>query len=416
MYKPSPLTRLRLMVSIVMPLLNQARFLPAALESVMGQSHEDLELIVADGASTDGSDDILRSYAAKDPRLRWSSRQDPGPAQALNRAVREARGDILGWLNADDLYAPDTVVTAVRFFRDSPDSLMVYGHADFIDTDGNVTGRYPTKAAETPVSAFADGCFICQPSVFMRREAWNRWGGLDESLKTSFDFDLWLRAFQRDAPRIGFIDKEQAFSRRHESTITARERKHVALEGITVLRRHLGTTPAHWALNHVEEIMASHPDASEPNLELRIRRFVEEAKPVMFPEDYAEVSRRIAADRRLALANSSTFVDIYPDGWAGEKLHVRCRSTASRRWELRCRSGLPRGQTHHVAVISTDGSKDVNAVRGGKTFHIGMTSRAGGQTVFMLESDATFVPAERGNGSDDHRHLSFEVLELLELS
>lgn len=404
------------MVSIVMPMRNQARFLGAALESVLGQSHEDLELIVADGESTDGSEDILRSCAAKDPRLRWSSKQDAGPAQAVNRAVRDARGDILGWLNADDLYAPDSVATAVGFFRDSPESLMVYGHADFIDTDGNVTGRYPTKAAETPVSAFADGCFICQPSVFMRREAWNRWGGLEESLKTSFDFDLWLRAFQRDSSRIGFIDKVQAFSRRHESTITARERKHVALEGITILRRHLGKTPAHWVLNHMEELMASHPDASEPNLDTRIHRFVEEAKPLMFPEDYADVSRRIAADRRLALANSSTFVDVYPDGWAGERLHVRCRNTTPRRWELRCRSGLPRGQKHHVAVTSKDGSREVHAVRGGKSFQIGMTSREEGQTLFMLESDATFVPAERGNGSDDHRRLSFEVLELLELS
>jgi glycosyltransferase involved in cell wall biosynthesis len=404
------------MVSIVMPLRNQARFLGAALESVLGQSHNDLELIVADGGSTDGSEDILRSYAAKDPRLRWSSRQDPGPAQALNRAVREARGDILGWLNADDLYAPDAIASAVDFFRDSPDALMVYGQADFIDTEGNVTGRYPTKPAETPVSAFADGCFICQPSVFMRREAWNRWGGLDESLRTSFDFDLWLRAFQRDAPRIGFIDKELAFSRRHESTITARERKHVALEGITILRRHLGKTPAHWVLNHMEEIMVTHPDVSEPNLDLRIRRFVEEAKPLMFPEEYAEVSRRIVADRRLALANSSTFVDVYPDGWAGERLRVRCRSTTPRRWELRCRSGLPRGQKHHVAVTSNGGSREVHAVRGGKSFQIGMTSREKGQTMFVLESDATFVPAERGNGSDDHRHLSFEVLELLDLS
>jgi hypothetical protein len=279
-----------------------------------------------------------------------------------------------------------------------------------------VAGRYPTKAVQVPAEAFADGCFVCQPTVFLRKEAWHDLGRLDESLQTSFDFDFWIRAFRKFPDRIGFIDKVQAFSRRHESTITARERKHVALEGITIVRRHLGTTPAHWAFTHVEEIMASHPDASEPNLDLRIRRFVEEARPVMFPEDYAEVSRRIAADRRLALANSSTFVDIYPDGWAGEKLHVRCRSTASRRWELRCRSGLPRGQRHHVAVTSTDGSKDVHAVRGGKNFHIGMMSRAGGQTVFMLESDATFVPAERGNGSDDHRHLSFEVLELLELS
>lgn len=404
------------MVSILMPSLNQSRFLPAALDSVLHQSHRDLELIVADGGSTDGSVEILQERAAQDPRLRWSSAPDTGPAAAVNKAVAMARGSVIGWLNADDLYTQDAVETVLRCLAQEPETALVYGHAEFIDEDGMVTGRYPTKADPVPVEAFADGCFVCQPTVFLRKEAWHDLGRLDESLQTSFDFDFWIRAFRKFPDRIGFIDKVQAFSRRHESTITARERKHVALEGITILRRHLGTTPAHWVLSHLEEIMASHPGAPEANPDLRIRRFVEEAKPVMFPEDYAKVSRRIAADRRLALASSSTFVDVYPDGWAGEKLHVRCRSTAPHRCELRCRSGLPRGQKHHVAVTSMDGSKEIYTVCGGKDFHITITSRAGGQTVFTLESDATFVPAERGNGSDDHRHLSFKVLACLELS
>jgi hypothetical protein len=108
----------------------------------------------------------------------------------------------------------------------------------------------------TPISQFAEGCFICQPTVFARRTLWQLLGPLDEQLKAAFDFDYWLRAFAAFPGRIGFVDAVQAHSRLHAGCITVRMRRTVALEGMQVLARHFGGAPKEWLLTYANELLA----------------------------------------------------------------------------------------------------------------------------------------------------------------
>jgi glycosyltransferase involved in cell wall biosynthesis len=244
------------LVSVVMPSLNQVGFINAAIDSVLGQDYPAIELIVADGGSTDGTLKLLKNHQALDCRLRWFSQPDNGPAEAINNALSKARGTIIGWLNSDDLYAPGAITRAVTCMQLNARLLMVYGQGQQVDGKGEYLSDYPTFPPSTPVKQFLDGCFICQPTVFFRRTMPLLLGKLDESLKTAFDFDYWLRAFIAFQARIGFVNEVQAYSRLHEDCITLRMRRTVALEGMQLLAKYLGYAPKEWLLTYVEELLA----------------------------------------------------------------------------------------------------------------------------------------------------------------
>jgi hypothetical protein len=242
------------LASIVMPSFNQAEFIEASIASVLDQDYQRLELIVADGGSTDGTVEILRRIQTQDSRLRWFSEPDKGPANAINKALALVRGTLIGWLNSDDLYTPGAVGRAVAVLAGPEKHALVYGHGVHVDTQNNKLNRYPTLPPETPYSRFANGCFICQPTLFFTRTAYHLLGPLDESIKTAFDFEYWLRAFKLFAGRIGFVDEVQACSRLHDNCITLNMRYWVALEGMQVLHRHMGAAPGHWLLTYFSEL------------------------------------------------------------------------------------------------------------------------------------------------------------------
>ena len=238
-----------------MPTLNQAGFINAAIDSVLGQDYPSIELIVADGGSTDGTLELLKNRQAIDSRLRWFSQPDNGPAEAINNALSNARGTIIGWLNSDDLYAPGAITRAVNCLQLNARLLMVYGLGQHVNGEGRYLSDYPTLPPTTSVKQFSEGCFICQPTVFFRRTMPLLLGQLDESLKTAFDFDYWLRAFIAFQARIGFVNEVQAYSRLHEDCITLRMRRTVTLEGMQLLAKYLGYAPKEWLLTYVDEIL-----------------------------------------------------------------------------------------------------------------------------------------------------------------
>ena len=183
-------------VSVVMPSYNHARFLPAAIDSVLAQDDPGLELVVIDGGSDDGSVDILASYG---DRLRFVSERDRGQAAAINRGFTLARGEILGWLNSDDLLLPRVVSAVVGVFDEHPEADFVYGRGWDIDEHGRVL-------EESGVLDFDlwrlihQRNFIHQPSCFFRRDLFERAGPIDESLNYVLDWDLWIRF--AGAPRL----------------------------------------------------------------------------------------------------------------------------------------------------------------------------------------------------------------------
>lgn len=285
---PSPL------FSVVMPTRNQVGFIEESLRSILDQDYPSIEVVVADGASTDGTQEVLARLAESDPRIRWFSEPDTGPANALNKALARVRGTLIGWLNSDDLYTPGALSRAAAVLESDPRCMMVYGHGQHIDVEGRVLNQYPTLPPDGELERFKEGCFICQPTVMFRRTLPLLLGKLDESLRCSFDFDYWLRAFKAFSGRIRFVDDVQAQSRLHEDCITAKARRQVALEGLRVLHTHLGSAPKEWLLTYFEELVST-PALREgiDDVALHLQATLDEAAPWLCASDIELVKRRM---------------------------------------------------------------------------------------------------------------------------
>ena len=209
------------LVSIVTPSYNQARFLESTIQSVLGQDYPNLEYLIADGGSTDGSADLIRRYAGR--LAWWVSEKDKGQTDAINKGFAHARGEILAWLNSDDTYEPGAVRQAVEFLQAHPEVGMVYGDANFIDGDGQVIGRFP--AAQTDYRRLRRGyVHIPQQASFWRAALWRQVGPLDPSFYFAMDYDLWTRLAAR-APLV-YVPRVWANFRLHTQgkTITADDR------------------------------------------------------------------------------------------------------------------------------------------------------------------------------------------------
>jgi glycosyltransferase involved in cell wall biosynthesis len=179
------------LVSIITPSYNQAPFLEQTIRSVLAQDYPRIEYIVVDGASTDGSVEIIKRHESR--IARWVSEPDRGQSDAINKGFRMATGDVVAWINSDDLYFPDAVSTAVERFTQDPGLGLFYGNCVFIDRDGAFV-RYFTEVE--PYDEFRlRNCsdFIMQPTTFFRRDLLEKIGLLDESLHFTMDWDLWCR-------------------------------------------------------------------------------------------------------------------------------------------------------------------------------------------------------------------------------
>ncbi len=403
-------------VSVVMPSLNQASFLGDAIRSVLDQGVTDAELIVCDGGSDDGSLELLSDLAGRyRGRFRWSSGPDLGPADAVNTAVRDARAPVIGWLNSDDLYTAGAVTRALQHLVEHPSHVMVYGHGEHVDAAGNVIGAYPSRLPSVPLQEFADGCFICQPTAFFRREAFLALGGLDTRLRAAFDFEFWLRLFRRHPGGIGFIDTVQARSRLHAGSITLRQRERVAMEAMEVIARHVGPAPSHWLLTHVDELCRDHPfGAGSRTLRARVDALIDSASGWMVRGQAQALSERLARDSRLVCGGAHAFLGIHPDGWAPPSMLVRVEqaTTPFRRVLLDCRLQAPAPPRLRIEVLAPDGEVRCVDVDGHGRFELSIDvddRRPGARAIYTVLSDGGFIPAEVEPGSTDKRRLAFRV-------
>lgn len=193
----------RLRISLITPSFNQRRFIERTVESVLCQTGEfDLEYLVLDGGSTDGTLELLRKYEG---RLDWTSERDRGQSDAINKGLRRATGDVVGWLNSDDVLLPGTLARVADAFARDPKLEWLHGRCHIIDPDDRVIRRW--------IAVYKDWCarrysyarllqqnFICQMTVFWRRSLLDEVGYLDEDLHLAMDYEYWLRLAKRSDP------------------------------------------------------------------------------------------------------------------------------------------------------------------------------------------------------------------------
>lgn len=221
-------------VSIVTPSYNQGRFLERTIESVLQQTYPNIEYVVMDGGSSDESVAILKSYG---DRFAWVSEKDGGQTDAINKGLRRCSGQILAYLNSDDTLEPDAVERVVAFFREHPEIDLVYGDANYIDTDDAVTGRYLT--APYSWDRLVQDCCVCQPAAFWRSSVTDRFGLFDDSLDFTMDYEYWLR-IGRGGGGIMHLPVLLANSRLYPETKTMSSRGKIYGEIFSISRKHAG--------------------------------------------------------------------------------------------------------------------------------------------------------------------------------
>jgi glycosyltransferase involved in cell wall biosynthesis len=179
-------------VSIVTPSYNQAGFLEQTLHSVLSQGYPNLEYIVVDGGSTDGSRELIERYAGS--LAWWISEKDTGQAEGINKGLARATGEIVAWLNSDDLYQPGAIAGAAAAFAAHPEAGMVFSDVLAVDGSGKATNlmRYGDWGLDELMTFHIIG----QPGVFLRRSILERAGLLDLDYHYLLDHQLWLRVAQ----------------------------------------------------------------------------------------------------------------------------------------------------------------------------------------------------------------------------
>lgn len=180
------------LISIITPSYNQAKYLEQTIQSVLTQEYANIEYIVIDGGSNDGSVDIIKKY--QDKLAYWISEKDNGQADAINKGFAKATGGIIAWLNSDDYYLPETITKAVKVFEENPEVVLVYGNMLAVDENGKTfnTLNYKQLTLEDLI------CFqiIGQPAVFFRKVALEKTNGLNLNFHFLLDHLFWIELAQ----------------------------------------------------------------------------------------------------------------------------------------------------------------------------------------------------------------------------
>lgn len=219
-------------ITIIIPSYNQGQFIEETIKSVINQSYKNFELIVIDNQSTDQTKEILRKYSSQ---IKVVCDKDTGQTNAINKGFKMAAGDILAYLNSDDLYEKNTLKIVADYFKKNPKIKIVYGKGKFINEKGKFLGFYKTKPP-TLKNLFKE-CVISQPTVFMRREVYEQIGPFDESLNFAMDYDYWIKVAKKY--KFYFINKTIASTRLHKQSKTSQSKK-VFEEVLIVLKKNYG--------------------------------------------------------------------------------------------------------------------------------------------------------------------------------
>lgn len=222
-------------ITIVTPSYNQGPFIERTIQSVLGQQYPNLEYIVCDGGSTDETVTILKKYA--DHLSWWCSEPDHGQTDAINKGMRRATGDIVGWLNSDDMLLPGALHTVARFYLQHPDTDFANGMTVEIDKDDRILNFTHTVMSRF---FFRKGSYnISQLGMFWRRDIFQQIGYLDESFHACMDVEWLIRVYEADL-RVRRINANLGAIRIYEGTKTAMQGDAWRRDGEEIRRRYHG--------------------------------------------------------------------------------------------------------------------------------------------------------------------------------
>lgn len=230
--------------SVVTPSYNQGQFIRATIESVLSQQIPDLQYLVMDGGSGDETVEILKEY---EDRLFFVSERDEGTADAVNKGFALCQGEIIGWLNSDDIYYPQALRRVEELFAMHPEIDVIYGCAHHIDEHGIIVEEYPTE--EWSFEGLVNHCIISQPAAFFRRSVVEKFGSLAKAHKYCVDYEFWIRLAKKGA-RFLFVPEHFAATRLHNQAKTVASRLQCHADVNDIMVEHLGYVPARWIANY----------------------------------------------------------------------------------------------------------------------------------------------------------------------
>lgn len=223
-----------LRISLVTPSLNQANYLDACIQSVIESDHSNIQYVVQDGGSEDGSREIIQHCETH--LHSWDSGLDLGQADAINQGFLKTTGqpqDIMGWLNSDDLHRPGALSFVADYFAAHPDVDVLYGDRILVNHEGEEIGRWYLPPHSDTVLKLND--FVPQETLFWRRSLWDKVGGLSGEFKFAMDWDLLLR-FQAAGARIVHVPEFLACFRIHDTQKTSAQMESIGQQEINHLR------------------------------------------------------------------------------------------------------------------------------------------------------------------------------------
>lgn len=415
-------------ISIITPTSNSIQYLNEYLQGFEGVNNLTIELIFIDNCSTDGTIQRILDFISKSKfEVVILSSKDSGPAQAINHGFKMAKYEIVGWLNSDDVYSKGAIHRALKKFSINSKLKFIYGNAIHIDGAGTKLNKYPTHNLPRNLRHFKTGNFICQPTIFFRKEVLQDVGYLNEYYSASFDFEWFIRIFKKySKSSFGFIDNIQAYSRLHSQCITWKMREKVAVESMRAIYDHFGEAPCHWVLTYVEELYIKYPYVNfSESLAEHIKKLLLNIKPITNTNEFNNLIKLLNSDRRLGFSNQDLFVSVYSDGWAGQKLLIKLRHQSqynnkkivlnfSANWpssrkinkkaKIYLKIRTPEGDISTIS-LSQDDEVILN-------LEIPEVSNLNFST-WLIETRQFFVPSNLLPGSKDDRRLSFLVNKIL---
>jgi glycosyltransferase involved in cell wall biosynthesis len=388
------------LVTIVTPSFNQAQYIRATIESVLAQDYPHIEHIVMDGGSTDGTAQVVSDYSS---RITWISERDRGQSNAINKGFRAARGEIVSWLNSDDIILPGAVSRAVQMLQSDPNLAAVYGEGYQMDQEGRFKCRFPWTESFNLWKLVYVLDYILQQTAYFRKNVLAELGYLDESLNWGMDWDILIRI--GSLYPIGYIPELMGAIREYDTAKSFAGGHRRFQEILRLFRQHSGERypPAYlfYGLTTYERIFGETIRSLTPKpcrgISGKMQNFVS-----------TRCARRIA---RLYRESQG----LYEDGWAGPQLQYMVRRPRGAQIAIRgflpdFGSALPEQTIRLLAEEREIGRFSF----GPGEFCLLADAGTGCQNRAVrlrLEALHYFVPSSCGQGPDD-RKLSYMLKEI----